>query len=50
MERDSPREAFGFASDVIGSTRRLTIVNKLDVIVLQHIITASFVSFGMFDF
>ena len=48
MERDASREAFGFARDVIGSTRRPTIVNKLAVIVLQSIMTPSFVFLGMF--
>ena len=49
MERDSSREAFGFARDVIGSTRRHTIVDKLAVIVLQRIMTPSFFSLEMFD-
>ena len=48
MEIDDPREAFGFARDVIGSTRRRNIVNKLAVIFLQRIITPSFVSLDMF--
>ena len=32
MEIDASREAFGFARDVIGSTRGCTIVNKFIVI------------------
>ena len=48
MERYDPRKYFGFARDVIGLTRRHTIVNKLDVIVLQRIMTPSFVSLDMF--
>ena len=48
MEIYASREAFGFARDVISSTRKCTIVNKLAVIVLQHIMTPSFVSFDMF--
>ena len=48
MERDGSREAFGFARDVIGSTRRRNIVNKLAVVVLQRIMTPSFVSLDMF--
>ena len=48
MERDTSREAVGFARDLIGSTRRRTIFNKLAVIVLQHIMTPSFVSLDMF--
>ena len=50
MEKDASREAFGFARDVIGSTRRCTIVNKFMVIVLKYIMTPSFVSLGMFFF
>ena len=48
MERYASREAFGFASYVIVSTRRRTIVNKLAVIKLQCIMTPSFISIGMF--
>ena len=48
MERDSSREAFGFARGVIGSTRRRTTVNNLAVIVLQRIMTPLFVSLTMF--
>ena len=48
MERDASREALGFARDVIGSTRRCTIVNKLAVIVLQRIMTPSFIPLDMF--
>ena len=39
MEKYASIEAFGFARDVIGSTRRRTIVNKLAVIVLQLTMT-----------
>ena len=49
MERDASREAFGFARDVIGSTRRRTIVDKLAVIVLKRIMTPLFVFLEMFD-
>ena len=49
MERDSSLGDFGFEIDVIGSTIRPTIVNKLAVIVLQHIMTPSFISLDMFD-
>ena len=35
MEKDASREAFVFARDVIGSSRRCTIVNKFIVIVLK---------------
>ena len=49
MEIDASREAFGFSRDVIGLTRICTIVNKLALIVLQHIMNPLFVSFGMFD-
>ena len=49
MERDASREALGFARDVIGSTRISTIVDKLAVIVVQCIMTPSFVSLDMFD-
>ena len=48
MERDASREAFGFETDMIGSTRRPTIVNKLAVILLQHIMTPLFFSLDMF--
>ena len=48
MERYALIEAFGFAMGVLGSTRRPTTVNKLDVIVLQRIMTPSFVSLDMF--
>ena len=44
----SSREAFGFARDVIGSTRRCTIVDKFFVIVLKCIMNLSFVSIDMF--
>ena len=48
MEIDASRDAFGFARDVIGSTRRCTIVDKFVVIVLKRIMTPSFVSLDMF--
>ena len=49
MEKYASREAFGFERDVICSTRRCTIVNKLAVIDLKRIITSLFVSLDMFD-
>ena len=49
MERYASRKALGFARDVISSPIRFTIVNKLDVIVLQCIMTPLFVSLDMFD-
>ena len=48
MEKYSSREAFGFARDVIGSTRGCAIVNKFVVIILECIMTRSFVSLDMF--
>ena len=48
MEIYASREAFGFARDVIGSTRRFTIVDKFAVIFLKLIITPSFVSLDVF--
>ena len=42
------REAFVFARDVIGSTRRCTIVEMFVVTVLKRITTPSFVSLDMF--
>ena len=48
MERDASIEAFGFTRDVIGSTIRPTIVNKLAMIVLQRIMNPSFVSLDIF--
>ena len=48
MEKYASREAFGFARDVIGSTRGCTIVNKFIVIVLKYIMTPSLVSLDMF--
>ena len=48
MEKDSSREAFGLARDVIGSTIGCTIVNRFIVIVLECIMTPSFVSLDMF--
>ena len=49
LRRDSQMKPFGFSRDVIGSTRRPTIVNKLAVIVLQDIMTHLFVSLDMFS-
>ena len=49
MEIDASIEAFVFASDAIGSTRRRNIVNKLAVIVLQRIMTPLFICLDMFD-
>ena len=49
MEIDASRGAFGFAADVMVSTRKgCTIVNKFIVIVLKCIMTHSFVSLDMF--
>ena len=48
MEKYASIEAFGFAMDVIGSTRGCTIVNKFIIIVLKYIMTPSFVSLDMF--
>ena len=48
IEIDASRESFGFASDVIGSTIRCTIVDKFVVIVLKLIMTTSFVFIDMF--
>ena len=48
MEIDASREAFGFARDVIGSTRGCTIVNKFIVIFSNCIMTPLFVSPDMF--
>ena len=48
MEIDDSREAFGFARDVIGSTRGCTIVNKFIVIFLKCIMTHSFILLDMF--
>ena len=45
---DDCREAFGFVRDVIGSTRRYTIVDKFVLIVLERITTPSFISLDMF--
>ena len=39
MEKYAYREAFGFARDVIGSTRGYTVVNRFIVIVLKCIMT-----------
>ena len=48
MEIDDPRYDFGFEMAVLSSTIRPTIVNKFSVIVLQRIMTLSFVSLDMF--
>ena len=48
MEIDSSKKSFGFARDVIGLTRRFTIVDKFVVIVLKLIMTSLFVSLYMF--
>ena len=48
MEKYAFREAFGFARDVIGSTRGFNIVKKLIVIFLKCIMTTLFVSLDMF--
>ena len=49
MEIDDSIEAFGFAGDVIGSTRRCTIVDKFVVIIFKCIMTPLFVSLDMCD-
>ena len=48
MEKDASREDFGFARDLIGSTRRCTIVNKFIIIVLKYIMTPSLFSLDIF--
>ena len=48
MERYTSREKFGFERYLIVSTIRRTIVNKLVMIFLQHIMTLSFISLDMF--
>ena len=48
MGKYASRQAFGFARDVIGSTRGCTIVNKFIVIVLKCIVTPLLVSLDMF--
>ena len=48
MEIYASREAFGFARDVIGSTRRCNIVDKFVVIVLKPVMTPLFISLDMF--
>ena len=48
-EIDASRESFGFAMDVIVSTRRCTIVDKFVVIVLKIIMNSLFVSLDMFS-
>ena len=47
-EIDVSISSFGFARDIIGSTRRCTIVDKLVVIVLKRIMTPSIISLDMF--
>ena len=48
MEIYDSREPFGFSMAVIGSTVRLTTVNKFSVIALQRIMTPSFFTLVMF--
>ena len=48
MEINASRDAFGFARDVIVSTKMCTIVDKFVVIVLKRIMTPLFVSLDMF--
>ena len=48
LKIDASKEAFGFVRDVIGSTRRCTIVDKFVVIVLNCIMNILFVSLDMF--
>ena len=48
MEKDASIEDFGCERDVIGSTRGCNIVDKFIVIVLECIMTHSFVSLDMF--
>ena len=48
MVIDASREPFGFEMDVLGSTRIPTVVNKLAMVVLQRIMTPSFVSLEIF--
>ena len=48
MERDASRELFGFAMDVIVSTRRPSTVNNSSVTALRHIMTPSFVILDMY--
>ena len=49
MERDAYREAFGFATNVMVSTiKGCTVVDMFIVIVLECIMTHSFVSLDMF--
>ena len=48
MGRDAKIEPFCFEMDVLGSTRRPTIFNKLAVVFLQRIMTPSFVSLEIF--
>ena len=49
MERYASIEVFRVSRGVIGSTTRRTIVNNLAVIVLQLIMTPSFIFLDMFD-
>ena len=49
MKGYSSREPIGFAMAVLGSTRRPTTVNRLDVSDLQRIMTPSFVPFDIFS-
>ena len=48
MEINASREAFGFARNVIGSTRIRNIFNNLSVIVLRRIMTPSYFSLDVF--
>ena len=47
-EKDVSIEPFGFAMDVLGSTRRPTTANNLAVTIFQLIMNPSFVPLGMF--
>ena len=49
MERYASIEVFRVSRGVIGSTTRRTIVNNLAVIVLQLIMTPSFIFLDIFD-
>ena len=49
MEIDASIEAFVFERDVIGSTRRCTIVDKFSFSFLKRIMTPSFISLNMFS-
>ena len=48
MEIFASRNLFGFSMAVLGSTKRPTNVNKLDVTALKHIMTPLFVTLEMF--